>query len=110
MNGASLLQAARGPIVLITLGALFLLHQNTEHSFARTFPVLLIVFGVMRLLEHFASKNEPDPVAAYGVAGPAYPNYTPGPLTQHPPAAPPMPPPSASPNPSVLPSDLGGDQ
>ena len=62
MNGATLLQAARGPVLLITLGVLFLLHQNTEHNFNRTFPVLLIVFGLMKLMEFFATKNlEPAP-------------------------------------------------
>lgn len=91
MNGATLLQAARGPVLLITLGVLFLLHQNTEHNFNRTFPVLLIVFGLMKLMEFFASKNmEPASGPAYGVGGPIVtPPYTPPqPQTYTPPSSP----------------------
>ena len=46
-----LVQAVRGPIMLITLGALISLDHFGSYSFSRTFPVLIIVFGVLKLLE-----------------------------------------------------------
>ena len=54
MNIASydFFQAIRGPIMLITLGTLVALDYFQGVSFSRrTWPVLLIVFGIMKLLE-----------------------------------------------------------
>ncbi len=54
MNATSfeLIQAVRGPIMLITLGVLVALDYFQGLSFThRTWPVLLIVFGLMKLLE-----------------------------------------------------------
>lgn len=48
---ALLFQSIRGPILLITLGALFAIHQAGILSFSRTWPLLIIVIGVMKLLE-----------------------------------------------------------
>ena len=53
MNGNSsysVIRAIRGPITLITLGALFVLHNFTRFGFDKTWPVLLIVFGLLSLL------------------------------------------------------------
>lgn len=56
-----LLQAIRGPIMLITLGVLVALDYFQGISFTRrTWPVLLIVFGVLKLLER-ASRPPFDP-------------------------------------------------
>ena len=67
-----LLQAIRGPIILITIGVLFAFDRFTEFRFSQTWPVLLIVVGVLRL-----------------VGGPRrrYRDYVPNP-TQYTPAAP----------------------
>ncbi|HUI81739.1 MAG TPA: DUF5668 domain-containing protein [Bryobacteraceae bacterium] len=46
----SLLRAIRGPLTLITLGALFALNNFTPYRFSETWPVLLIVFGLLSLL------------------------------------------------------------
>jgi hypothetical protein len=46
----SLVCAVRGPITLITVGALFALNNFTPYSFGQTWPVLLIVFGLLTLL------------------------------------------------------------
>jgi hypothetical protein len=47
-----LVQAIRGPIMLITLGALVALDYFRGVSFVeRTWPALLIVFGLLKLLE-----------------------------------------------------------
>ena len=43
--------AVRGPLLLITLGSLLALDQFGKMSFARTWPALLIVFGLSKLLE-----------------------------------------------------------
>ncbi len=51
INWPALLQAARGPIMLMTFGGLMALHQSQAVSFERTWPVLIIVYGLMKLLE-----------------------------------------------------------
>ena len=43
--------AIRGPILLITLGTLLAIDQFGAYSFGRTWPVLLIVFGIFKLAE-----------------------------------------------------------
>lgn len=56
-----LIQAIRGPIMLITLGVLVALDYFEGLSFSRrTWPVLLIVFGVLKLLER-AGRPPIDP-------------------------------------------------
>ncbi len=52
MNGQSqlLLRAIKGPVIMITLGVLFAIDKFSGYSFRQTFPVLLIVIGIMQLL------------------------------------------------------------
>jgi hypothetical protein len=64
MNSANVVQAARGPILLITLGALMVIDYHTPFSFSHTWPVLIIVFGILKLLERVAGPPEPP---IYGV-------------------------------------------
>lgn len=45
------IQAIRGPVLLVTAGVLFAIHQAGVLSFSRTWPLLIIVIGVMKLLE-----------------------------------------------------------
>ena len=54
---AKLIRASRGPVLLVTLGILLAVHQATGISFDRTFPVLIIVFGMMWLLERMAPRS-----------------------------------------------------
>jgi hypothetical protein len=56
MNG-NFLCAIRGPILMITLGVLLSIDQFGGVSFARTWPVLLIVFGLFNLAERAAPRN-----------------------------------------------------
>ncbi|MGA3075106.1 MAG: DUF5668 domain-containing protein [Bryobacteraceae bacterium] len=49
-NDANLLRAIRWPVTLITLGSLFALNNFTNYGFNQTWPVLLIVFGLLSLL------------------------------------------------------------
>jgi hypothetical protein len=49
-SDVNLLRAIRWPVTLITLGTLFALNNFTEFGFHQTWPVLLIVFGLLSLL------------------------------------------------------------
>jgi hypothetical protein len=55
---ANLISALRGPVLLITLGALLASHRMIDSSFWKLWPVLLIVLGVMKLLEMLARRGE----------------------------------------------------
>jgi hypothetical protein len=47
----------RGPIILITIGVLFLLPQFFDIEFRDLWPIILIVIGVVMLLESAASTE-----------------------------------------------------
>lgn len=60
MNGSrsSVICLIRGPIMLIALGGLFALDQLTPYglySFWRTWPILVILFGVLKLMERISA-------------------------------------------------------
>lgn len=57
---SDLLRAARGPLLLITLGGLLAAHRFTDASFWQLWPVLVIVLGLMKLLEMMAARNAGD--------------------------------------------------
>lgn len=59
-NAPVLLQAIRGPMMLITLGVLFVLHQNGALRFEQSCPILLIVFGILKLAERLARPVPPE--------------------------------------------------
>ncbi len=61
---ALFMQAIRGPILLITLGVLFAVHEAGVLSFSRTWPLILIVIGLMKLLERLVAKPGPIPPQA----------------------------------------------
>ena len=77
-------QAVRGPIVLMTVGALFAMHEAGLLSLSRTWPLVIIVIGVMKLIERMALPT----------ARPAAPNPFPAGYPQQPsfgyPQAPPV--------------------
>jgi hypothetical protein len=61
-GGATVMQAARGPLLLITLGVLLAVDHIGPFPFWRTWPVLIIVFGLLKLLERAMRPEEPpDP-------------------------------------------------
>ena len=87
----SMLRAIRGPITLITVGVLFALNNFTPYSFDKTWPVLLIVFGLLSLLRRGLEpvvplpppvQPYPPPVYAYPAQG----SYAQSTYTQPPPA------------------------
>jgi len=60
MNDISaVIQAVRGPLMLITLGALVAIDYAGIYGFWRTWPILIIVFGVLKLLERASAKPAP---------------------------------------------------
>ena len=63
MNGSEVpwARAIRGPITLITLGVLFAMNNFTTYHFDQTWPVLLIVFGLLSLLRRGAEPPVPPP-------------------------------------------------
>jgi hypothetical protein len=68
-NDRSLVRAIRGPITLITVGVLFALNNFTPYGFGQTWPVLLIVFGLLSLLRRGSESAVPP------AAGPGFPTY-----------------------------------
>jgi hypothetical protein len=48
-ESAALINAIRGPILVITVGILLALDQFTGVSFRQTWPALLIVAGILSL-------------------------------------------------------------
>ena len=58
---AFFLQAIRGPILLITIGVLFAIHQAGILAFSRTWPLIIIVVGIMKLIERLAFQGSVPP-------------------------------------------------
>jgi len=61
MTGSSFLVAIRGPVLLVALGLLMAADQLDRMSFSRTWPVLLILFGLFKLAEHLGPKDGGPP-------------------------------------------------
>jgi hypothetical protein len=57
-NKAGLIAAIRGPVVLITVGVLFAIDYSAGVSFGKTWPVLLIVLGILHLFRR-AGASQP---------------------------------------------------
>ncbi|MCW5977531.1 MAG: hypothetical protein KIT09_05620 [Bryobacteraceae bacterium] len=62
MNETSAFIAAiRGPIMMIALGLLFAMDRMGGYGFGQTWPVLIIVFGVLILLERSSGRKRSYP-------------------------------------------------
>ncbi|HEX4003278.1 MAG TPA: DUF5668 domain-containing protein [Candidatus Acidoferrales bacterium] len=46
-----------GPVMIITIGAIFLLSEYTPYGIGHLWPVFLIVVGVFRLAESMVSNE-----------------------------------------------------
>jgi len=92
-RNALIVHAVRGPILLITVGVLFALHQEGIVGFSRTWPLLIIVVGLMKLIERTVVPR------TFAAPPPFTPPYTPPYPGQYPPPpySPPPPPPSGGP-------------
>ena len=85
----STLRAIRGPITLITVGILFALQNFTPYGFGQTWPVLLIVFGLLSLIGRGVGPQAPQaPPPPYSYPPPGARPYTQTGYAQAPPAAP----------------------
>lgn len=58
-RGVLYAQAVRGPILLITVGVLFAIQQANLLPISRTWPLFIIVVGVMKLIERLALPKPP---------------------------------------------------
>jgi hypothetical protein len=74
----SLIRAIRGPVTLITVGVLFALNNFTRYGFDKTWPVLLIVFGLLSLLRR-GMEPVPPPFPAQPFPPSGYPGQGPSP-------------------------------
>jgi hypothetical protein len=98
MNSYLWIRRAKGPVILITVGVTALLDQWHILSFGRSWPLYLLVLGVMQLAERAALSQAQNPPLPYGAPQPPYgtpqpPYGTPpqpyGAQQQYPPPAPP---------------------
>jgi len=111
MNDQSqlLLQSIRGPIIMITVGVLFAADRFTGYHFHQTWPVLLIVIGLMQLLvgrrrraDYYPPPAPPTP------ASPASPFTPPAAQQPYPSSSAPATPPAESRNP--MRNDMGWEE
>jgi hypothetical protein len=75
----------RGPVLLITVGVLFALQNFTPYGFEQTWPVLLVVAGLLSLLGRVAAPPPPVPPVNPGAPQPPY-GWPPPPAAPPPPA------------------------
>jgi hypothetical protein len=66
-----------GPVMLITVGVLFLIDQYTMYGINQTWPILLIVIGLVKLVQWNAPTTGHVDVSQIGPGGP--PPGAPGP-------------------------------
>jgi hypothetical protein len=59
ISGNELIRAVRGPIILITIGTLFALDHMTPYGFQQTWPVILIVVGLLTLAGRATHSGPP---------------------------------------------------
>jgi hypothetical protein len=79
MNDQShlLLRSIKGPLIMITVGVLFAADKLTDYHFHETWPVLLIVIGLIQLLggrrrraDFYPPPAPPQPAAPFAQAPP----------------------------------------
>jgi Domain of unknown function (DUF5668) len=56
-DSAALIRALRGPVIMITIGALFALDEFTSISFRQSWPAILIVVGLLNL-SHWPGRRQ----------------------------------------------------
>jgi hypothetical protein len=87
----SLAHAIRGPLTLITVGALFAVNNFTPYGFDKTWPVILIVFGLLTLVGRSTAQPVPPAAPPQAPAPPPFDSTPPGSYRQssytQPPAA-----------------------
>ncbi len=53
-----LISAIRGPVILITLGTLIAIDHAGGMRFSRTWPILIIMFGILKLAEYMKGGQQ----------------------------------------------------
>ena len=53
-----LVAAVRGPVILITLGTLMAIDHSGGLRFSRTWPILIIMFGLLKLAEYMKGGQQ----------------------------------------------------
>ncbi len=83
-----MIRGLMGPVVVITLGVLFLLHQlgGGHFDFEYTWPVILVVIGLLQLASAFAPRDGHIETQM----SPAMPGVPPSPPAGTPPPASPL--------------------
>jgi hypothetical protein len=71
-----LIRAIRGPLLLIALGVLLVLQRFSDFSFQRSWPILVILFGVLKLAERAVLHAGPPPSGDPGQIPPAGGSWT----------------------------------
>jgi len=69
---SAMIRACRGPILLIALGALTAADTFGTYSLTRTWPILLILFGLMKLAEKGTESHDIDGPGSYPQGPAAY--------------------------------------
>jgi hypothetical protein len=83
-----MIRGLMGPVILITIGVLFLVgRENWMWGFHRTWPVILLVIGALKLGEALASTDGHGTMSGPGPGAPQ------GPMQGPPPGTGPIPPP-----------------
>ncbi len=59
VDNVALLNAIQGPVLMITVGLLFALDQFSLFAFSQTWPVILIVLGVLNLGRWTGRRQQP---------------------------------------------------
>jgi hypothetical protein len=67
-SNALLLRALRGPLTLILIGTLFVMDHNALISFTKTWPIIIIFLGAIRLAENALVPPQP-PAPPYSQGG-----------------------------------------
>jgi len=70
-----LIRAIRGPLMLIALGILLLAQRFSDFGFHRSWPILIILFGVLKLAERAVLHAGP-PSSGPGQTPPAGGSWT----------------------------------
>jgi hypothetical protein len=74
MNSYLFLRRMRGPIFLLTFGVTAILDVYTNIDYGRSWPLYIIVWGVLKLAENaILAQNPPQPPGTAGY--PQYPGY-----------------------------------
>ena len=64
-NSVSLLRTIRGPILLIALGSLAAIDNFMGISFTKTWPALLILAGLLKLMERLTLRPPSPPTQPF---------------------------------------------